>query len=46
MTLHLLIDTSVWLDLTKDPRHLPLLDALFAMTETGEVSLITPDVLP
>lgn len=45
MRVRLLIDTSVWLDLTKDHRHLPLLDALFAMTETGEVSLIVPQVV-
>lgn len=45
MKLKLLIDTSVWLDLTKDPRHLPLLDALFAMTEAGEVELIMPQLI-
>lgn len=45
MTLKLLIDTSVWLDLTKDPRHLPLLDALSAMTEAGEVVLIVPQII-
>lgn len=45
MSLKLLIDTSVWLDLTKDPRHLPLLDALFAMTEAGEVELILPQII-
>jgi hypothetical protein len=45
MTLNLLIDTSVWLDLTKDTRHLPLLDALFAMTEAGEVALILPQIV-
>lgn len=45
MRVRLLVDTSVWLDLTKDHRHLPLLDALFAMTETGEVSLIVPQVV-
>jgi len=45
MTLHLLIDTCVWLDLTKDVRQLPLLDALFAMTETGEVALLLPQVV-
>lgn len=45
MKLKLLIDTSVWLDLTKDPRHLPLLDALFAMTEAGEVELILPQMV-
>jgi len=45
MTLRLLIDTSVWLDLAKDPRQLPLLDALFAMTETGEAALILPQII-
>lgn len=45
MRVRLLIDTCVWLDLTKDHRHLPLLDALFAMTETGEVSLIVPQIV-
>ncbi len=45
MTLKLVIDTSVWLDLTKDPRHLPLLDALFAMTEAGGVELILPQII-
>lgn len=45
MKLRLLIDTSVWLDLTKDPRHLPLLDALFAMIETSEVELILPQIV-
>nr|WP_280173994.1 PIN domain-containing protein [Rhizobium sullae] len=43
--LKLLIDTSVWLDLTKDPRHLPLLDALFAMTKAGDVELILPQMI-
>lgn len=45
MKLHLLIDTCVWLDLTKDYRQLPLLDALFAMTETDEVVLILPQIV-
>jgi hypothetical protein len=45
MSLHLLIDTSVWLDLTKDSRHLPLLDALSAMTAEGEVVLIMPQII-
>lgn len=45
MTLHLLVDTSVWLDLTKDHRHLPLLDALFAMTEANEITLILPQIV-
>ncbi len=45
MTLNLLIDTSVWLDLAKDHRHLPLLDALFAMTESDEIELILPQIV-
>ncbi|AMS23644.1 hypothetical protein AYK59_27195 [Pseudomonas synxantha] len=45
MRLNLLIDTSVWLDLTKDPRHLPLLDALSAMAEADEVILIMPQIV-
>ncbi|MCW3659546.1 PIN domain-containing protein [Burkholderia cenocepacia] len=45
MTLKLLIDTSVWLDLTKDPRQLPLLDALSTMTEANEVALILPQII-
>jgi hypothetical protein len=43
--LKLLIDTSVWLDLTKDPRHLPLLDTLFAMAKAGDVELILPQII-
>ncbi len=45
MKLRLLIDTSVWLDLTKDPRHLPLLDALSTMKEVNEVELILPQII-
>lgn len=45
MTLNLLIDTSVWLDLTKDHRQLPLLDALSAMDEEGAVALIMPQIV-
>lgn len=45
MKLKLLIDTSVWLDVAKDPRHLPLLDALFAMTEADEAELILPQII-
>ena len=46
MKLRLLIDTSVWMDLTKDPRHMPLLDALSTMIEAGEVELILPQIIP
>lgn len=45
MTLRLLIDTSVWLDLAKDVRHLPLLEVLFAMTEADEIELILPQII-
>lgn len=45
MTLNLLIDTSVWLDLTKDHRHLPLLDALATMARDGQVVLIVPQIV-
>ncbi|APH72886.1 PIN domain-containing protein [Aquibium oceanicum] len=45
MKLKLLIDTSVWLDLTKDLRHLPILDALAALNEAGEVELILPEII-
>jgi hypothetical protein len=43
--LHLLIDTSVWLDLAKDHRQLPLLEALFAMNESDDVALILPQII-
>tara|TARA_R110001606_G_C15397001_1_gene652344 strand:+ start:4152 stop:5039 length:888 start_codon:yes stop_codon:yes gene_type:complete len=45
MALNLLIDTCVWLDLTKDPRHLPLLDALAAMSEADEIVLVVPQIV-
>lgn len=45
MKLGLLIDTSVWLDLTKDPRHLPLLDTLSRMKDANEVELILPQII-
>lgn len=45
MKLKLLIDTSVWLDMAKDPRHLTLLDALFAMIGSCEVELILPQIV-
>ena len=45
MKLHLLIDTSVWLDLAKDYRQLPLLDALAAMKEADELALILPCIV-
>src|SRR5690348_15619478 len=45
MKLSLLIDTSVWLDLAKDYRQLPILDALSAMSEAGELALILPRIV-
>ncbi|MAS11659.1 PIN domain-containing protein [Salinisphaera sp.] len=45
MRLRLLIDTSVWLDLAKDPRHLPLIDALFAMIDADEIELVLPQII-
>jgi hypothetical protein len=43
--LHLLIDTSVWLAFAKDYRQLPILDALSAMIEAGQLALILPRVV-
>ena len=45
VTLHLLIDTSVWLDLAKDYRQLPLLDALTTMVLADDVQLLLPQVV-
>lgn len=45
MSLNLVIDTSVWLDLAKDHRQLPLLDALMTMTKEGQVVLIIPQIV-
>lgn len=41
----LLIDTSVWLDLTKESHGQPLLSALEQLVETGEVELIIPQTV-
>lgn len=43
--LHLLIDTSVWLDLAKDYRQLSILDALTAMREADQLALILPSIV-
>lgn len=45
MSLNIVIDTSVWLDLAKDHRQLPLLDALSTMTREGQVVLIVPQII-
>jgi len=45
MTLYLLIDTSVWLDLAKDYRQLPIIDALTFIWEANDLELILPSVV-
>jgi len=45
MSLNLVIDTSVWLDLAKDHRQLPLLEALITMTRKGQVVLTVPQIV-
>ena len=43
--LKLLIDTSVWLDLAKDYRNLPLLSLLDDLAERAEIELLVPEVV-
>lgn len=43
--LKLLIDTSVWLDLAKDYRNLPLLSLLDDLVERGDIDLLVPEVV-
>lgn len=45
MKLYLLIDTCVWLDLAKDYRQLPILDALLAMKNAGSLEIILPEIV-
>jgi plasmid maintenance system killer protein len=45
MKLRLLIDTSVWLDLAKDYRQLPIIDALKYIWEANELELILPTTI-
>lgn len=45
MKLNLLIDTSVWLDLAKDYRQLPILVAASAMSEADVLQLILPQTV-
>ncbi|MDR6640893.1 hypothetical protein J2X57_000087 [Luteibacter sp. 1214] len=45
MKLRLLIDTCVWLDLVKDHRQLPLIEAIEALIEEGDVELILPTIV-
>jgi len=43
--LRLLIDTCVWLDLAKDYRQLPILEAVAALVEGGGTELILPQIM-
>ncbi|MEX2693074.1 PIN domain-containing protein [Rhizobium mongolense] len=43
--LHLLIDTCIWLDLSKDYRSQPLISALKDLIAAGEVELIIPQIV-
>lgn len=43
--LKLLIDTSVWLDLAKDYRNLPLLSLLDDLVARAEIELLVPEVV-
>ena len=45
MTLRLLVDTCVWLDLAKDYRNLRLIEILDELVTRGDVSLIVPEIL-
>lgn len=45
MKLRLLIDTCVWLDLAKDYRQLPVLEAVAALHEAGDLELILPKIV-
>lgn len=42
---HLLVDSSIWLDLAKDYRLLPVLDALHYLVTGNYVVLIVPDIV-
>jgi hypothetical protein len=45
MTLKLLVDTCVWLDLATDYREQPVIGALEDLIETGEIELIVPKIV-
>jgi hypothetical protein len=45
MTLKLLGDTSVWLDLAKDYRQQPVISALEDLVEAGAIDLLVPQVV-
>jgi len=45
LKLHLLIDTSVWLDLVKDTRQLPVLKTIPALIKSDRLELILPQIV-
>lgn len=45
MTVRIVLDTSVWLSLAGDYRHLPLLNQMHAMVHEGEIEFIVPGVV-
>lgn len=42
---HVLIDTSVWLDLAQDPKQAPLIDSLEAMIKAKLMALVVPRIV-
>ncbi|WEK04701.1 MAG: PIN domain-containing protein [Candidatus Devosia phytovorans] len=42
---HILVDSSIWLDMAKDHRLLPVLDALRHLVDEERVVLIVPDIV-
>lgn len=45
MTVRIVLDTSVWLNLAGDYRNLPLLNQMHAMAREGELDFIVPDIV-
>lgn len=45
MTVKIVLDTCVWLNLAGDYRHLPLLHKMAAMVGEGEIEFIIPDIV-
>ncbi|MCG8561921.1 MAG: PIN domain-containing protein [Hyphomicrobiales bacterium] len=45
MTLRMLVDTCVWLDLAKDYRQQPVISALEDLIDIGEAQLLVPEIV-
>ncbi|MER8761973.1 MULTISPECIES: PIN domain-containing protein [unclassified Mesorhizobium] len=45
MTLRLLVDTCVWLDLAKDYRQQPVISALEELVEADQIELLVPEIV-